>query len=253
MLIYKYSPTTGELIGSRSTIKPEQPGVNETDITPPVCLGTEIPIFANGAWTVTPDHRRIIYYRKADQQPIRLALGATPDATLTRVKPLDKLQIWNEESNAWVYPLDVQKQFKTKDLFRECDAKVNEVLQYYPETEPDTWPEKTKMSEQWAAMSAEQRLGIISDPTYRLMFGMLFAEAVGKYNPVEADIAEITSLAQRILRNKTGFGIYAGLVMKAKTDFMRLITAATTEAELNAIVIDLSQFSLLTVMSQLSG
>lgn len=253
MLIYKYSPTTGELVGKRSTIKPERPGTNETDITPPQCSGTETPVFQNGTWVVTPDHRRIVYYRKATRQPVRLALGVTPDDTLTRSVPADSLQTWDSAANRWGYSLEVQKQMKTKEVFRACDAKLNEVLDYYPQTEPDTWPEKTKMSEQWSMMSSEQRLAVIADPVLRLGFGMLFTEACGTYAPNASDVDEITSLAGRILKNKVGFSIYAGMIMKIKTDLARAIAAVTSETELNAITIDFSSVSLLAIMAQLQG
>lgn len=254
MNIYRYHPVTKELTGKRVTIKPETPGVDETDLLPPVCGGTQTPVFSNGAWTIVPDYRRVILYIKATRQSIRLALGVEPDNTVTNIKPTDSTQVWDEAKNKWVYPLSVQKAQKTTEVFRLCDKKLNEVLSYYPKTEPDTWPEKTKMSELWISKTDEERIAILQDPPNAIrVYGMLFAEAVGIYIPNNTHIAEITSLAGRILGNKVGFGIYAGMLMKIKTDTARLITEATTEEELNAISIDFSSVSLAAIRQALGG
>lgn len=251
MLIYKYHAVTGELISKRSTLKPESPGENETAFTPPQCSGVEIPVFSNGSWTIVPDYRRVNLYLKATKQPIRLGLGVTPDNTVTNLKPAED-QVWNDATNSWVYPLAIQKRQKTAELFRLCDAKLDEVLSYYLQSEPDTWPEKTKMSELWMTKTDEERLAIVQNPLSVRIYGMLFAEAVGTYAPTVDQIGEITSLAGRILSNKIGFGIYAGMIMKIKTDTARLIMLASSEVELDNIPIDFSSVSLRAIMQALS-
>lgn len=253
MTIYKYHQVTKELIGKRVPIKPEIPGENETDVVPPLCTGTQTPIFVDGNWTIVADYRRIIFYNKSTHQQIRLALGQKPDDSLTRLKPADHTQVWSEETQKWVYPLSVLKIKKQEELYRLCDKKLNEVLKLYPKTEPDTWAEKTRQSETWLRLSAPEKSGVFLDQIARLFFAMLFTEAVGKIVPEDSDIPDIDSLATRIMQNKTGFGAYAGLILKLKTDVDRLILAANTIDELNSIPIDFSGIKLKDIRDSIIG
>lgn len=252
MIFYKYHASTKELISKRVSIKDEPALENETTLAPPQCSGTQIPCFISGEWVVTPDFRKVVFYNKTTGQATRLGLGQTPGDSLTRLKPLAS-QVWDENLGKWVYSLNTLKLMKQQELYRLCDEKLNEVLDLYPKTEPDTWAEKTRQSETWLRLSAPEKTGVLADPVMRLFFAMLFTEAVGKIVPDQSDIAEIDSLATRIMQNKTGFGAYAGLILKLKTDIVRSIIAASTEAELNAVQMDFSSVSLESIRASIIG
>lgn len=252
--IYKFHTTTGELLGDRIFLGDNfQLGPNETLVAPPDFSGPQIPIYANGSWTLTPDWRRVIFYRKSNQQPVRLPLGASPDSNVTRVKPTDTAQVWSEENNRWILPLAAVKAKKLVELFRICDSKLAEVLAYYPQREPETWPEKIKQSEYWVTQSLESKQNIISSPATALPFAMLFAEATGTYLPTAEQIPVIDSLSQRILGNKTAFGAFAGIILKMKTDLARAINDAATVEEVGAISLDFSGVSLQAIFAQMNG
>ena len=135
--------------------------------------------------------------------------------------------------DAWEFSISKLKNRMLKTLFDLTDKRISEIMSLYPKYEPDTWKEKADLADKW--LSTSDKTTLLTDVSYLL----IFTEAVGKTEPEESDIAEITSLCTKIRINRLIFGAYSGMVLKYKTDLQNRITQEQNPTALQDIAIEI--------------
>lgn len=123
MIIYHYHTQTRTLIASgMADPDPRRPGywlvpAHATPVPPPECEASDIPVFdpEAGGWTIVPDRRGQMWYRKKDGRPVTIDTVGLPDDSLTD-QPPPSCACWDDAVGAWVY-----------DLTRGREAKFAEI------------------------------------------------------------------------------------------------------------------------------
>ncbi len=93
MHIHHYSSITGEYLGTdMARASPLEPGVflipaNATAISPPAPGANQAALFADGAWSVVPDHRGERWYRPDGSAADITEPNIVPDASWTQTPP----------------------------------------------------------------------------------------------------------------------------------------------------------------------
>lgn len=89
---FLFNPLTGEFISQHlAQESPEEPGeflapIHSTFVEPPAIDAWEVLVFADGEWTVQPDHRGCIWYDAQGNAVLIESIGA-PDASLSPTLP----------------------------------------------------------------------------------------------------------------------------------------------------------------------
>ncbi len=93
MNIYHYSPVSGEYLGtSVAHASPQEPGkfllpANATTTEPPAHDVGQAAVYADGAWSVVPDHRGQRWYKPDGTEVDISEVNVVPDKTWTREPP----------------------------------------------------------------------------------------------------------------------------------------------------------------------
>lgn len=227
--VYGYDRTTKEYTGPQSAPEsPREPGVylipaNSTEIEPPAAGEHQAACFVDGAWEIKADYRDEKYYSTADQSEHEIKeLGVEPDAAWTQAKPTDSSAIWQD--GAWVVPFAVKQERKKAEILAYYDHVMSQAKQGYSGGEIDTWDIQRK--------GAADILAGNTSTTEAQFVATLAA------NRSAASGQTITAvyLAQRIQANVAAAQALNLAALGKQQGQYDLASAATTEAELDAIV-----------------
>ncbi len=228
---YSYDPATGEQAGeSRAWQSPLEPGVyhlpaNATYTAPPAAAEKQKACWdeAAGEWALKPDYRGAVYYNKATKERTEIKeLGISPSAELTELAPADPESTWS--GSAWIVPFDVLKRRKKAAILAYYDGIMAQAKQGYSGGEIDTWDIQRK--------GAADILAGNTSTTEAQFVATLAA------NRSAASGQTITAvyLAQRIQANVAAAQALNLAALGKQQGQYDLASAATTEAELDAIV-----------------
>jgi hypothetical protein len=128
MRIYHYSPATGELLyDSEAQPSPLEPGkflipASATDQVPQKAGAQEIAVFTNGEWTLQPDFREQIFYRKADGVDVVITAIGPVLNDLTSLKRPSVLHAWT--GSEWAFSMELALtaiRIRRNELLSACD------------------------------------------------------------------------------------------------------------------------------------
>lgn len=227
--VYGYDRTTKEYTGPQTAPdSPREPGVylipaNSTDIEPPAAGEHQAACFVDGTWELKADYRDEKYYSTVDQSEHEIKeLGVEPDTAWTQVKPTDREAIWQE--GAWVVPFAVKRERKKTDILAYYDNVMAQAKKGYSTGEVDTWDIQRKGAED-----------ILADNTSTTEAQFVTQLAANRSAASGVTITAVY-LAQRIQANVAAAqALNLGALGKQQGQY-DLACAATTEAELDAIV-----------------
>lgn len=71
-------------------------------------------------------------------------IGKNPAKTWTDIEPDDDRKVWDEESNSWIFPIEVLYELKIKEVREAADNTANLLKLNYSQAEFDTWDKQEK-------------------------------------------------------------------------------------------------------------
>lgn len=230
--VYGYDRTTKEYTGPQSAPdSPREPGVylipaNSTGLEPPASGEHQAACFVDGVWQLKPDYRGEKYYSTVDQSEHEIKeLGVEPDASWTQTKPTDREAVWQE--GAWVVPFAVLKERKKASILAYYDNIMAQAKKGYSTGELDTWDIQRKGAADILAgtTSTVEAQFVATLAANRSAASGVTITAVYLAQCIQANVAAAQTLSLAALGKQQG-----------QYD---LACAATTEAELDAIVLQL--------------
>ena len=232
--VYGYDRTTKEYTGPQTAPdSPREPGVylipaNSTEIEPLAVGEHQAACFVDGGWLLKADYRGEKYYSTVDQSEHEIKeLGVEPDTAWTQVKPTDREAIWQEEEGAWVVPFAVLKERKKASILAYYDNIMAQAKKGYSTGEVDTWDIQRKGA-------ADILAGNTSTTEAQFVIQLAANRSVASGVTVTA-----VYLAQRIQANVAAAQALNLAALGKQQGQYDLACAATTEAELDAIVLQL--------------
>ncbi|MEO0074557.1 MAG: hypothetical protein ABIK31_00400 [candidate division WOR-3 bacterium] len=138
------------------------------------------------------------------------------------------------------FSIDEVKNQLQKQLFNFVDVELNKIISLYPSTEPLTWAVKRDEAERWVGLTDSEKDSLISvfqttseaPESYAGIFYEACPEDPSTYSNIKS---LIDSLAGRILTNSFNFKRHSHRVLGLKTKYNRLISEASSLAELQSV------------------
>lgn len=91
------------------------------------------------------DFRNKKYWDKQSKKlNIITEIGKNPAKTWTDIEPDDDRKVWDEESNSWIFPIEVLYELKIKEVREAADNAANLLKLNYSQAEFDTWEKQEK-------------------------------------------------------------------------------------------------------------
>lgn len=223
---YSYDPETNEYKGeTRAYISPREGTyplpANATLSEPPAiverkarCWNEEV-----GAWEQVDDYRGATYWNKATKERVEIKeLGTAPTAEMTDIEPTDMQSEWDEATSAWKVPFAVLKERKKAEIWGAGDAILAQVKANFTQAEIESWSKQEQGAKDIQAGNTS---------TEAAQFVAAIAQGRG---------IDVSVLVAKILANVASYGALSAAVIGEQQRLDDLIKAATTQADLDAIV-----------------
>ena len=224
--VYGYDRNTKEYTGTQSAPdSPREPGVylipaNSTELEPPAAGEHQAACFVDGAWLLKADYRGEKYYSTVDQSEHEIKeLGVDPDATWTDIAPTDSAAEWDSAAGAWVVPFaTVLKERKRRAIWAAGDAELAAIKTNYTQAEIESWSKQEQGAKDITAGSTTTDA------------------AVFVANIAAARQISTATLVSKILANVAAYGALSAAVIGQQQRLDTAITAAATQAALDAVM-----------------
>ena len=120
---------------------------NVTDKEPLETKENQVTVFNEKTqkWTIKADFRNKKYWDKQTQKlNIITEINKVPANTWTDIEPDDGRKVWDEESNSWIFPIEILYELKIKEVREAADNTANLLKLNYSQAEFDTWDKQEK-------------------------------------------------------------------------------------------------------------
>lgn len=161
LLYYLFDPETKEYLCLYSPVpnpyyspkknpesKPYMPlPSNVTDKEPLETAENQVTVFDKKTqkWSIKVDFRNKKYWDKQSKKlNIITEIGKNPAKTWTDIEPDDDRKVWDEESNSWIFPIEVLYELKIKEVREAANNAANLLKLNYSQAEFDTWEKQEK-------------------------------------------------------------------------------------------------------------
>lgn len=139
---------------------------------------------------------------------------------------------WDQHiPDVWEYDIEKAKSELTKRIYKECDNKLDSIINQWPKNEMSSWNNQASQATSWNSLSEQDKIANIENPDYLLIFNI----ATNNNIITEQDIPLVNTLVSRILFNKFAYEAFAGKMIGIKRTLKKQVDDATTEEQLNSI------------------
>lgn len=124
--IYQYHPVSGEYLWGQEYAPPVGVGLpaHSTEIEPPTVGENQVAVFSGEEWSVIPDYRGQIFYRKTDRAEIVIKeIGEVSD-TFTNLAPTTIFDTW--QNGAWVTDTVAEQNANLVSQISELEKQVTQ-------------------------------------------------------------------------------------------------------------------------------